>query len=97
MNWLIWVILGIILWIVYNNYKKGKSRNLDHRGYERDGYGKLIHRKVAYNCLYDYPHTYNKRFGEYDIHHTDGNKLNNSPENLKILTRDEHKAIHRIY
>lgn len=29
------------------------------------------------------------------IHHADGNKLNNSPDNLKVVTRAEHIEIHR--
>ena len=31
---------------------------------------------------------------EYDVHHIDENKLNNSPNNLMILTRSEHKKLH---
>ena len=31
---------------------------------------------------------------EYDVHHIDGNKLNNDPSNLMILTRSEHAKIH---
>lgn len=30
----------------------------------------------------------------YDVHHKDMNKLNNSVENLQILTRSEHKKLH---
>lgn len=93
MVWTILIILAIILWIIYRYYKKEVSKNLDHRGYERDGFGDLIHRKVAYTHLYDYP-KYPKRFRSYDVHHIDGNKRNNSPDNLQILTRKEHKAKH---
>ena len=31
---------------------------------------------------------------EYDVHHINGNKLDNRPENLMVLTRSEHKALH---
>lgn len=31
---------------------------------------------------------------EYDVHHIDGNKLNNSPDNLMVLTRSEHSKLH---
>lgn len=30
------------------------------------------------------------------VHHKDGNKLNNSPENLEVMTVTEHKRLHAI-
>lgn len=76
-----------------DSYEEQNSILIDNRGYERDGFGKLVHRKVAFKHLYDYP-KYPKRFRSYDVHHIDGNKLNNSKNNLQILTRKEHKKIH---
>ena len=96
MSWIIWVIIAIIIWLIYRHYKKLTFREIDTRGYYRNGYGKLVHRDVAYKQVYDYPRKHTKRFGDYDIHHIDRNKLNNHPSNLKILTRDEHKAEHGI-
>lgn len=32
---------------------------------------------------------------KYDVHHKDMNKLNNSVDNLQILTRSEHQKLHR--
>ena len=95
MGWITWIVIAIILWLIWRHYKKLNTISIDGRGYERDGYGKLIHRKVAYKYLYNYPE-YPERFGSYDVHHRDRNKRNNSPENLKILTREEHKAEHGI-
>ncbi len=34
------------------------------------------------------------RFSRYEIHHEDRNKLNNHSSNLKVLTPEEHRAIH---
>lgn len=67
---------------------------IDERGYERNkDDNRLVHRNVAYECLYD-PNEYLLPFGHYIIHHVDGNKLNNHPDNLMILTPDEHSKIH---
>ena len=31
----------------------------------------------------------------HEVHHVDGDKTNNRPENLQVLTKQEHQAIHR--
>ncbi len=32
----------------------------------------------------------------YEVHHKDGNKLNNSLDNLVVLTKSEHSRIHSL-
>ena len=93
---IIGIIIALLMWWAYHNYKKRNERNLDARGYLRDGYGRLVHRRVAYKHLYN-RWKYPERFKSYDIHHKDGNKQNNSPDNLKILTREEHNQKHGIF
>lgn len=90
---LMWIFIGLSIWFIYNHIKKLGELNEDTRGYYRNGYGRLVHRIVAYKYLYSYPF-HSLRFGEYDVHHKDGNKKNNLPSNLEILTREEHKELH---
>jgi len=93
---LFWLfVILFIVWWVYYDLKKKSERHLDHRGYYRNGYGRLVHRDTAFKCLYSYPR-YPQRFREYQVHHKDRNKLNNHPDNLEILTREEHKLKHGI-
>ena len=91
-------IILILLFVLYIYKKYINYRNspvyIDCYGYERDKLDKrLIHRKVAYERLYNST-KYKERFGYYVVHHIDMNKRNNSPENLQILTNEEHEKIH---
>ena len=103
------IILGVILLVILGStiYHLFKSKikedfientiHLDSKGYERDSNNNLIHRNVAYEFIYKDGYVdgvYTDKFRNYDVHHIDKNKRNNSPGNLKILTREEHKAIH---
>lgn len=54
------------------------------------GYGRLEHRLVA-------GHSYGGPIPRgYVVHHADFDRYNNAPENLQIVTREEHNEIHSI-
>jgi septal ring factor EnvC (AmiA/AmiB activator) len=71
---------------------------LDERGYKRyKKDGKLVHRDIAFLEVYRKSrHSFPKRFSEYDVHHMDGNKLNNLPSNLSLKPRETHKLTHEV-
>lgn len=60
-------------------------------GYKQFNYGNgwiFTHRAVAQKML-------GKNIPEdYEVHHVNGDKLDNRPENLAVLSRDEHQKIH---
>ena len=72
--------------------------NIDKNTYIREREDKrLVHRNKAYKEIYlKNREKYSLPFGKYQVHHIDGNKFNNSIKNLLIVTREEHKKIHRI-
>ena len=68
----------------------------DKHGYLREeNHSNLWHRKVAYHKIYlknkeKYPFPFEK----YEVHHIDGDKGNNLPENLALLSPEEHIDLH---
>lgn len=83
--------------------KNLKNTYIDDKGYIRYEYSdRLVHRRVAEQKLYRDSNgkkrkQYKKHFSQYVIHHKDEDKQNNDPDNLQILTKAEHKAIHNKY
>jgi hypothetical protein len=71
--------------------------------------GRIIREGRALICVgKDHPHADSRGYvyehrlvaQEFDpakhVHHRDGNPLNNSPENLVVLTRGEHMSLHNL-
>lgn len=56
---------------------------------KRTGQWKLTHRRVAEKIVGG------KIFSGCEVHHRDGNKTNNRPSNLTIVSKAEHRRIHR--
>lgn len=83
-----------------DNYKKGRL-NLFKTELDPDGYLKfrnskiLVHRFIARIEIYE-PNIndYSLLFNHYQVHHIDENRLNNQPNNLQILTQEEHEKLH---
>ena len=67
---------------------------VDENGYLRwKKQKRLCHRDIAYRFVYT-KGNFSERFSAYDVHHRDGNKFNNHPSNLEILTRERHELTH---
>ena len=75
-------------------------RALDHPFVNGDGFV-FEHRLVAEKYLLTQENSIEingKRYlsPEYMVHHKDGNKLNNTPDNLEVLTKAEHTRVHNL-
>ncbi len=54
-----------------------------------EGDWKWLHRVIAKEKMGD------EIIEGFEVHHIDGDKQNNHPDNLKVLSKEEHKALHR--
>ncbi len=61
----------------------GYEQQLTRNGWE------FTHRLIAEEVYGSIPEGYH-------VHHINGNKLDNRPENLKILSQEDHQKIHNI-
>jgi hypothetical protein len=72
-----------------------KSCRFDNKHLTTDGYlGMYVGRKQVKVHRVAYEKEHGTIPGGYDIHHIDGNKLNNDLSNLVALTKSEHTKLH---
>jgi len=71
---------------------------IDKNGYYRfSSNDRLVHRERAYHEIYLLDRwKYPLPFSFYQVHHRDGNKLNNDPSNLELLIKFDHEYRHGI-
>jgi hypothetical protein len=77
-----------------------KERYIDREGYIRIFVGKKHHLADQNGYMREHRVIAERMSGRLlnkgeEIHHKDGNKINNNPDNLEILNRQEHKERHR--
>lgn len=65
-----------------------QTESIDQGISYRKYYGRHLHRVIAEGKIG------RKLTSDEVVHHIDGNKLNNNPENLMVVTKEEHARIH---
>lgn len=74
--------------------KKQPVGRIDHLGYRRVSLGMGKERMYHILVAKAFPEICGEWFEGCDVHHKDGNKMNNVPENLTVITKIEHHKIH---
>jgi hypothetical protein len=94
-------IFGYLLWnhLRWLNIERlNQSLNINRYNAYIDSNGYLRWKDSKHLCHRDIAWAANLRgqgkFSELDIHHKDGNKFNNTPDNLELLSREAHQREH---
>jgi len=67
---------------------------VDNNGYlRRKSDNRLCHRDIAFNHVFK-GGSFTEKFSAFDVHHKDGDKFNNNPYNLGIVSREDHDLEH---
>lgn len=81
----------------FRNTKRNKQPQgrVNHLGYRIVSFGRNS-KEVAFHILIakTFPEICGEWFDGCAVHHKDGNKLNNTPENLIVLSKEEHHKLH---
>src|SRR4051812_44369367 len=77
-------------------YLRGHNRNGTGKGWKEGGYRYVSRggQKIALHRLIVEDREGRSLGSDELVHHVDHNRLNNSPENLVIISRSEHQRLH---
>lgn len=80
----------------FRNTTRNKQPNgrIDRLGYRRVSLGRGNERMFHILVAKAFPEICGEWFEGCAVHHKDGNKMNNAPENLTVITKIEHHKIH---
>lgn len=89
-------------------HRSGKNHPMykTGRGISVKGYVRILlpehHRADSSGRVYEHIVIAEKKYGRKiyateDVHHKDGDRSNNDPENLEVLSKEKHKLLHRKY
>lgn len=80
-------------------FKKNDDGSIEYKGLLYKKTDKYYYRSGKHcRVIYLHREVYEDFYGEipkgYVVHHKDGNKINNSPDNLEIIKRGDHSRLH---
>ena len=81
-----------------SSYRSSSRPSSSFRTRTRNGYSQ--YRTSSGRYKYTHRRVAEKKMGGrirsgYEVHHRDGNKRNNRPSNLRVMSKSAHRAIHR--
>lgn len=80
---------------VVSNYGNAKTKNYVNNGQVYVYCGKSKSIRLSRMIAKAFPEICGEWFDDCEVHHKDHNPLNNKAENLVVLTKEQHKELHR--